>query len=74
MEDLSYYYTPPELPTDNVPVSVTGNIFKQCGTCHWWRPFDQDKLGGQCHRMPPFDTGWPVTEPQDFCGEHTTKL
>lgn len=44
-----------------------------CETCLFWKPlrrvatFEQR---GECHRLPPRDTGrWPVTGKDDDCGE-----
>ncbi len=47
-----------------------------CETCQWWgivrghlkRP-DRVRRCGQCRLRAPFGD-WPITEPDDWCGEH----
>lgn len=57
-----------------------------CSTCHWWRPVDQKRVTGACHRFPPktvvgpdeddpseWDVKgsvWPVTPAHELCGEY----
>jgi hypothetical protein len=46
-----------------------------CSQCRWWQEV-QDEDGtrlGLCRRQPPAYEGWPVTQPQDWCGEYASQ-
>ncbi len=48
-----------------------------CVTCRWWcgalTPDLIEWEDGLCRRFPPrLGLGWPVTAPDDWCGEHDT--
>ena len=42
-----------------------------CGDCRFWQPVrDEDGTRlGLCRRLPPAYEGWPMTGPEDWCGE-----
>jgi hypothetical protein len=44
-----------------------------CQTCRFWErapdPVDGTELG-MCRRFPPTYDGWPMTGPDDWCGEY----
>ncbi|MFO7560087.1 MAG: hypothetical protein R6X10_14735 [Desulfobacterales bacterium] len=48
---------------------------KKCEDCEYWRK-DQSTAAGECRRNAPTSGGdrsryrWPLTEPQDWCGEY----
>jgi len=54
----------------------------QCRYCEFWIPIYRDAFGrGECHGAPPsvagkggslltvFETHWPQTKPDDWCGQ-----
>lgn len=56
-----------------------------CAGCHFWKVQPDYPTNGWCHRLPPvpsfqvafdgsgaaqFETLWPNTAPDDWCGEH----
>lgn len=44
----------------------------RCLSCRFWdRVRDEDgTLLGLCRRRPPAYEGWPMTAPDDWCGEY----
>lgn len=47
-----------------------------CRACRYWQEMrDEDgTLLGLCRRAPPAYEGWPVTRPEDWCGEFAAAL
>ncbi len=52
---------------------------EQCSLCRFWLNWDSEMTNlGECHRYPPppaaartdaDERGWPLTAPDDWCGE-----
>ena len=42
-----------------------------CAKCRYWEQVhDEDTIRlGTCRRLPPSYEGWPMTRPEDWCGE-----
>ena len=42
-----------------------------CGQCVYWEPPEEGSEGrlGNCRRSPPLHEYWPVTLPEDWCGQ-----
>jgi hypothetical protein len=59
----------------DMPVTFTMTTFElpapardSCESCRYWLKFKGEDAG-ECRRMPPFDGGFPSTEPAIWCGE-----
>lgn len=47
----------------------------RCRLCRFWeaRRDEDGILLGLCRRAPPAYEGWPVTQPDDWCGEFSLR-
>ncbi len=47
-----------------------------CVMCRYWQHVgEQDAMPmGECHRYPPRDADWPMTQGDDWCGEFGAKV
>jgi hypothetical protein len=49
----------------------------RCRTCRWWFPTSDlngdgaDPMCGTCQRYAPDHNGWPITSPNQSCGDWT---